>query len=157
MTVYLILGLTSFPRTAENPATTLLPSLIACSHTCIPVVSLPACDLAALVWKALLAAYLLIPYSRLNAHWLSPAWILETTSSRIPMRYFFMPFFPDITIPPDVVIILHQGAFCLLSVFTGSVHRWASAFLFTSFQASSSSGNAGVQRRRDIFDFWQQF
>ena len=30
-------------------------------------------------------------------------------------------FFLVITTPPDVVIILHQGAFCLLSVFTGAV------------------------------------
>ena len=27
----------------------------------------------------------------------------------------------NIITPPDAVIILHQGAFCLLSVFTGSV------------------------------------
>ena len=31
---------------------------------------------------------------------------------------------PDIITPPDAVIILHQGAFCLLSVFTGSVHSF---------------------------------
>jgi hypothetical protein len=40
-----------------------------------------------------------------------------------------MPFLPDIITPPDVVIILHQGAFCLLSVFTGSVHAWPVSFL----------------------------
>ena len=32
-------------------------------------------------------------------------------------------------LPPDVVIILHQGAFCLLSCFTGSVHNAPGAFM----------------------------
>ena len=42
--------------------------------------------------------------------------------------YCFIPFLPDIQLSPDVVIILHQGAFCLLSSFTGLVQK-SGAFL----------------------------
>ena len=38
--------------------------------------------------------------SLLIAFWLSPALILDTTVSRIPWGYFFIPFFPDIATPP---------------------------------------------------------
>jgi len=50
-------------------------------------------------------------------------------------------FLFDITLPPDV-IILHQGAFCLLSDFTGSVHFPGGFFqasyhtIFSIFQVS---------------------
>lgn len=38
-----------------------------------------------------------------------------------------------LTTPPDAVIILHQGAFCLLCVFTGSVQILEQAFLKKRF------------------------
>ena len=49
-------------------------------------------------------AYLLIPYSLLSARWVSPSCSRATTASRISLEYLFIPFFPDITIPPFVVI-----------------------------------------------------
>ena len=49
-------------------------------------------------------AYLLIPYSLLSARWVSPSCSRATTASRISLGYLFIPFFPDITIPPFVVI-----------------------------------------------------
>ena len=65
----------------------------------------------------------LIPYSRHKARWLSPAWIRDTTSSRIPTGYFFIPFFPDILRPPNVVLFSYiRGPFVycpfLLDLFT---------------------------------------
>ena len=57
-------------------------------------------------------AHRLIPYSRLSAFWLSPARIRDTTSSRIPSGYFFIPFFPDIPKPPNVVLFSYtRGPF----------------------------------------------
>src|SRR5699024_1031667 len=54
----------------------------------------------------------LISYSRLSARWLSPARIRDTTSSRIPTGYFFIPFFPDIIRPPNVVLFSYiRGLF----------------------------------------------
>ena len=41
----------------------------------------------------------------------------------LPTAFILVYFLFCITIPPDVVIILHQGAFYLLSVFTGSVQK----------------------------------
>ena len=39
----------------------------------------------------------------------------------------------DIITPPHVVIILHKGAFCLLSVFTGSVHSRCSGVFYVIY------------------------
>ena len=44
---------------------------------------------------------------------------MMTGSIAVKCVYFRL----DIITPPHVVIILHKGAFCLLSVFTGSVQR----------------------------------
>ena len=44
---------------------------------------------------------------------------MMTGSIAVKCVYFRL----DIITPPHVVIILHKGAFCLLSVFTGSVHK----------------------------------
>ena len=45
----------------------------------------------------------------------------------VTMMYVYFPL--DITFPPDVTI-LHQGVFCLLSVFTGSVWKGVFIILF---------------------------
>ena len=71
-------------------------------------------------------AHRLIPYSRLSAFWLSPARIRVTTSSRIPIGYFFIPFFPDILRPPNVVLFSYiRGPFVycpfLLVQFTNGI------------------------------------
>lgn len=60
-------------------------------------------------------AHRLIPYSWLKARWLSPALIRDTTSSRIPAGYFFIPFFPDIARPPYVVLLSYiRGLFVIV-------------------------------------------
>ena len=65
-------------------------------------------------------AHRLIPYSRLKAHWLSPARIRATTSSRTSIEYFFIPFFPDILRPPYVVLFSYiRGPFVYCTVFLG--------------------------------------
>ena len=128
-------------RKSRNNSTSIFNRLFSYLYSCSVFAGLrPRCFGMVGSFSQLWIAYLLIPYSRLSAHWLSPAWILMTTSSRIPIGYFFMPFLPDIITPPDVVIILHQGAFCLLSVFTGSVHNGRGAFYFisSSFSARES-------------------
>ena len=57
-------------------------------------------------------AHRLIPYSPHKARWLSPARIRDTTSSRTPTGYFFIPFFPDILRPPNVVLFSYiRGPF----------------------------------------------
>ena len=48
-----------------------------------------------------------------------------TDSTVLKCVYFRL----DIISPPHVVIILHKGAFCLLSVFTGAVHLSDHLFL----------------------------
>ena len=65
---------------------------------------LPRCFGTAGSFSQLWIAYLLIPYALLSLFWLSPAWIRATTASRIPLGYFFIPFLPDIQLPPDVVL-----------------------------------------------------
>ena len=123
-------------RKSRNNSTSIFNRLFSYLYSCSVFAGLrPRCFGMEGSFSQLWIAYLLIPYSRLIAHWLSPAWILITTSSRIPVGYFFMPFLPDIITPPDVVIILHQGAFCLLSVFTGSVQS-SLAFLFSGYSSS---------------------
>ena len=60
-------------------------------------------------------AHRLIPYSWLKARWLSPALIRDTTSSRIPVGYFFIPFFPDIARHPYVVLLSYiRGLFVII-------------------------------------------
>ena len=60
------------------------------------------------------------PAYRISMIWGSTSWI------RVYFRF-------AITMPPHVVIILHKGAFCLLSVFTGAV-QIAARFLFWWYQ-----------------------
>ena len=65
---------------------------------------LPRCFGTDRSFSQLWIAYLLMPYTLLSLFWLSPAWIRATTASRIPLGYFFIPFLPDIQLPPDVVL-----------------------------------------------------
>ena len=75
-------------------------------------------------------AHRLIPYSRLKEHWLSPARIRDTTSSRIPIGYFFIPFFPDILRPPNVVLFSYiRGPFVYCPFLLARFRRWQLFFL----------------------------
>ena len=72
--------------------------------------------------------YRLIPNSLLSWFCVSPAANRSRTWFFTHSGYCVIPFLPDMQLPPDVVMILHQGAFCLLSVFTGSV-QYSAAFI----------------------------
>ena len=106
----------------------------------------PRCFGRAVSFSLLCIAHLLIPYSRLNARWLSPPRIRCTTCSLSSIGYFFIPFLPDVAIPPYVVIILHKGAFCLLSSFTGSVQTPVAFFRLFHARMTVTTRRSAPQR-----------
>ena len=108
-------GLHSFPvseRKSRSNSTSIFNRLFSYLYSCKVFAGfLPRCFGIPASLFQLCIAHRLIPYFKLNALWLLPSFNSVRTFSRIPAGYFFIPFFPDIQTPPDVVILLHQGAF----------------------------------------------
>lgn len=80
-------------------------------------------------------AHRLIPYSLLKACWRSPARIRATTFSRTSIGYFFMPFFPDILRPPNVVLFSYIRGLFVYCPFLLEQFILGSAFLYARFIA----------------------
>ena len=108
-------GLHSFPmseRKSRSNSTSIFNRLFSYLYSCKVFAGfLPRCFGIPDSLFQLCIAHRLIPYFKLNALWLLPSLNSVRTFSRIPAGYLFIPFFPDIQTPPDVVILLHQGAF----------------------------------------------